>query len=100
MTSTNFYDKVAKKFGGYAYGRNKPKYVSEYPSGNPEEIFKKELLEITKPSSIGLDIGCGDGKFTFEVSIHFSQVQGVDNSKELLSIAEIQKKNLNIKSVE
>src|SRR3990167_4384266 len=100
MTSTNFYDKVAKKFGGYAYGRNKPKYVSEYPSGNPEEMFKKKLLELAKPDFAGLDIGCGDGKFTFEVSSHFLKIQGIDNSSELLSIAEVQKKNLNIKNVE
>lgn len=100
MSSTNFYDKVAKKFGGYAYGNNKPKYVSEYSSGKPEEIFKNKLLEFTKPSFAGLDIGCGDGKFTFEVSSHFIKIHGIDNSSELLSIAEVQKKNLNIKNVE
>ena len=43
----NFYDKVAKKFGGYGYGNGaKPLYKSEYPAGDPEKIFKEKLLEL------------------------------------------------------
>ena len=38
----NFYDKVAKKFGGYGYGAS-PKYTSEYPAGEPEKIFKENI---------------------------------------------------------
>src|SRR3990172_3265851 len=48
----NFYDKVAKKFGGYAFGSNKPKYSSEYPNGNPEEIFKEKLLKLAKTNIV------------------------------------------------
>lgn len=59
----NFYDKVAKKFGGYAFAGNKPKYFSEYPDGNPEGIFKEKLLELARTNLAALDIGCGDGKF-------------------------------------
>jgi|SRR3990167_9548024 len=95
----NFYDKVAKKFGGYAFGSNQPKYSSEYPNGNPEEIFKEKLLELTKTDFIALDVGCGDGKFAFEVSEHFSFIHGVDTSKELLNIGEAKKRALGIVNV-
>ncbi|KKT66584.1 MAG: hypothetical protein UW61_C0024G0008, partial [Candidatus Curtissbacteria bacterium GW2011_GWC1_44_33] len=61
--SKDFYDKVAKKFGGYGYGTG-PRYKSEYPTGNPEKIFKKKLLGLSSKDKIALDIGCADGKFT------------------------------------
>ena len=96
----DFYDKVAKKFGGYAFASNKPKYFSEYPNGNPEEIFKNKLLELAKTDCIALDIGCGDGKFAFEVSKHFSFIHGIDRSKELLSIAESKKRALGVINVD
>lgn len=95
-----FYDKVARKFGGYAFGRNKSKYSSEYPDGNPEEIFNEKLLTLAKSSFIALDVGCGDGKFAFEVSKYFSFIQGIDTSKELLRVAESKKKILNVANVD
>ena len=95
----NFYDKVAKKFGGYAFGSNKPKYSSEYPNGNPEEIFKEKLLKLAKTNMVCLDVGCGDGKFTFEVSKYFSSIKGIDTSRELLNIAESKKKALKTANV-
>lgn len=96
----NFYDKVAKKFGGYAFASNKPKYSSEYPDGNPEEIFKEKLLKLANTNFIALDIGCGDGKFAFEVSKYFSFIHGIDTSKELLNIAESKKEALKISNVD
>lgn len=96
----DFYDKVAKKFGGYGFGGNKPKYFSEYPDGNPEGIFKEKLLELAKTNFTALDIGCGDGKFAFEVSKHFSYINGIDRSKELLSVAESKKKALEVVNVD
>ncbi|TSC90186.1 MAG: SAM-dependent methyltransferase [Microgenomates group bacterium Gr01-1014_5] len=96
----DFYDKVAKKFGGYAYGTNKVKYTSEYPDGAPEEIFKEKLLELANPSLVALDIGCGDGKFAFEISNYFSFIHGIDTSRELLSVAESKKKTLGVANVD
>ncbi len=96
----SFYDQVAKKFGGYAFGRNKPKYISKYPNGNPEQVFKEKLLELAKTNSIALDVGCGDGKFAFEVSKHFSFIHGIDRSKELLNIARSKKIALKISNVD
>lgn len=95
----NFYDKVASKFGGYAFGNNKPKYSSEYPSGDPEEIFKEKLLKLAKTNFIGLDIGCGDGKFAFLIANNFGKIIGIDSSRELLKIAEQKQKALEIENV-
>ena len=48
----DFYDKVAKKFGGYGYGNGrKPIYKSEYPTDEPEKIFKEKLLDLKKKPS-------------------------------------------------
>lgn len=94
----NFYDKVAKKYGGYAYGTNNPKYLSKYPNGNPEKIFKEKLLELST-NKIALDVGCGDSKFAFEIAEYFNKIFGVDTSKELLKIAAKKQKFLKVKNV-
>lgn len=96
----DFYDKVAKKFGGYAFGSNKAKYYSEYPNGNSEGIFKEKLIELAKTNFTVLDVGCGDGKFAFEVAKYFSSIHGIDRSKELLSIAESKKEALKVANVD
>ena len=84
----NFYNKVAKKFGGYGYGNGaKPRYKSEYPADDPEKIFKEKLLELSSKDKIALDIGCVDGKFTLSVSSFFKKVYGIDTSKVNLDIA-------------
>ncbi len=85
----NFYDKVAKKFGGYGYGNGvKPRYKSEYPAGDPEKVFKEKLLELRSKDKIVLDIGCADGKFTLSIAPYFKKVYGIDISKINLDIAD------------
>ncbi len=87
--SQNFYDKVAKKFGGYGYGNgSKPQYMSKYFTGDPEKIFKKKLLGLRSKDKTALDIGCADGKFTLSVALCFKKVYGIDISKENLNIAD------------
>ena len=84
----NFYDKVAKKLGGYGYGNgNKPHYTSEYPAGDPEKIFKEKLLRLSSKNKIALDIGCADGKFTLSIAPSFQKIYGIDISKLNLDIA-------------
>jgi len=83
----NFYDKIAKKFGGYGYGSG-PRYKREYPAGDPEKIFKEKLLELSSKDKIALDIGCADGKFTLSVAPYFKKVYGIDTSKINLEVAE------------
>ena len=88
IMSEDFYDKVAKKLGGYGYGNgNKPKYKSEYPSGDPEKVFKEKLLDLGSGDKTALDIGCADGKFTLSVATSFLKVFGIDTSKINLDIA-------------
>ena len=95
----NFYDKVAKKYGGYGFTSNLPKYTSAYPDGNPEKIFKDKLLDLANKRTTALDVGCGDGKFTFEIADNFSSIIGLDSSSELLNIAEQKKKSLGVENV-
>lgn len=95
----NFYDKVAQKFGGYGYGAG-PVYISEYPAGDPEKIFKEKLLELTCIDKIALDIGCADGKFTLSVAPYFKKIYGIDISKKNLEIAKSHNKEERSKNVE
>lgn len=82
----DFYDKVARKFGGYGYGSG-PRYKSEYPSGDPEIIFKEKLSGLSSKAKIALDIGCADGKFTLSVAPYFKKVYGIDTSRVNLDVA-------------
>jgi ubiquinone/menaquinone biosynthesis C-methylase UbiE len=86
--TANFYDKVAKKFGGYAFGHSNVDHITEYPEADPEEIFKEQLLHFSGSNKNALDVGCGDGKFAFQISDHFLHITGIDYSRELLAIAE------------
>ena len=85
MTET-FYDKIAKKLGGYGYGPS-PEYTTEYPAGVPEQVFKEKILALATKDKIALDIGCADGKFTLSVAPFFRKVYGIDTSKVNLDIA-------------
>ncbi|KKU03974.1 MAG: Methyltransferase [Candidatus Woesebacteria bacterium GW2011_GWE1_45_18] len=97
--SKGFYDKVAKKFGGYGYGTG-PRYKSEHPTGNPEKIFKKKLLGLSSKDKIALDIGCADGKFTLSVAPSFRKVFGIDTSRVNLDIAKSHSGDERSKNVE
>lgn len=95
----NFYDRVAKKLGGYGYGPS-PRYKKEFPAGDPEKIFKEKILELSSKEKIALDIGCADGKFTVSVAPHFKKVYGIDTSKINLKIAESHSNDKRSKNVE
>lgn len=97
--ANDFYDKVAKKFGGYGYGAS-PRYTSEYPEGEPEKIFKEKLLGLSSKNKIALDIGCADGKFTLSVAPFFQKVYGIDTSKVNLDIAKSHNEDERSKNVE
>lgn len=95
----NFYDKVAKKFGGYAFGKSHVEHLSEYPTGDPEKIFKKKLLGVANKNKNALDAGCGDGKFAFQIAKYFLSITGIDISKELLKIARQKQNILKVKNI-
>lgn len=80
--STDWYDKIAKRNKGY---KSDAHYQRVGISG--EEIFEKELIILLKTHDHVLDIGCGHGEFTLKMSEYTQNIVGVDNSKELLKIA-------------
>ena len=96
----NFYDEMAKKFGGYDLTDDEPKHTSEYSNGDPEEVFKEKILELVKPNFTGLDIGCGDGSFSFSIADNFTKIVGLDSSKELIHIASQKRHKLDIVNIE
>lgn len=96
--SVNFYDKVAKKFGGYSFGTNDPEYSKEFENGDPEKDFENKLLKISN-NKVALDAGCGDCKFAFRISKNFKKIIGIDTSVELLNVARSKKQILKIKNV-
>lgn len=94
--STDFYDKVAKKFGGY---HTPHKRTTEYPNGEPEKVFKDKLLELSGKNKIALDVGCADGRFTLAVASHFQKIVAIDLSKEMLRVAKKLQKKMGIVNV-
>lgn len=82
--STNFYDKVARKFGGY---HTPNRHTTEYPIGDPEKVFKEKLLKLSSKDKIALDVGCADGRFTLSVAPFFKKVIAIDMSEEMLKAA-------------
>jgi len=94
-----FYNKVARKFGGYAYGLSNPKYTKEFTDGIPEDDFKNHLLSLSGKDKKVLDVGCGDCKFAFGISENFKEIVAIDNSTELLKVARSKQKELKNKNV-
>lgn len=82
---TNFYDRIGKKYGGYDISGNN--ILREFPEGNPENIFRKTLLNYSGLDRNALDLGCGDGKFTLSIASRFKKIFAVDTSKILLAAA-------------
>lgn len=82
--STGFYNKVAKKFGGYHTGA---KYIKEYPNGDPEAVFKEKLIEYGGKEITALDVGCADGRFTLSMSPYFQKIIAIDLSDGMLEVA-------------
>lgn len=94
--TTDFYDKVAKKFGSY---HTSDKHITEYSNGDPEKVFKGKLLELAGKDKIALDVGCADGRFALSVSPYFKKIVAIDLSKEMLKSAKklkIEKKINNV----
>lgn len=80
----NFYDKVAKKFGGY---HTPSRHTTEYPNDDLEKVFKEKLFELSGKDKIALDVGCADGRFTLSVAPYFKKIFAIDVSEEMLKSA-------------
>lgn len=95
--TTDFYDKIAIKFGGYKTGH---RHVTEYPDADPEAIFKNKLIKLSGEDVEVLDLGCADGRFTLSVAPNFKKITGVDLSTGMLKSAKELQKKLGIKNVD
>lgn len=82
--TTNFYNKVAKKFGDY---HTNARYIKEYSNGEPEKVFKEKLLELSGKNKIALDVGCADGRFTLSIASYFQRITAIDLSTGMLEAA-------------
>lgn len=96
MTS-NFYDKVAEKFGSYHAPSRRS---TEFPNGSPEEIFKDKLISISGENKIVLDSGCADGRFTLSVAPFFKKIIAIDTSKGMLKSAKIFQREQKVPNVD
>ncbi|MBI5793535.1 class I SAM-dependent methyltransferase [Candidatus Uhrbacteria bacterium] len=84
ISDQKFYDKVAKKFGGY---KSEAIHENHFPSGDPEEIFLEQLFKYSDKVKTVLDIGCADGRFTLKVAEKFHKIFAIDISSEMLAKA-------------
>lgn len=99
--AADFYDKVAKRFGGYAYGKSGTRYTTEFPKGTiePEDDFKSKLIDLSGSKKTALDVGCGDCKFAFGMAKYFKKIIGIDTSRKLLKVAEHKQKEMVVNNV-
>ncbi len=91
-----FYDKVAKRFGNY---HTAAKYVTKYPNGKPEKVFKEKLLGLSGGDKIALDVGCADGRFTLSVASYFQKIIAIDLSVGMLNSAKKLQKGKSVENV-
>lgn len=90
-TEPDFYDKVARKFGRY---KTTDRHTTDYPDGNPEELFRDTLLQLSGEDVKVLDIGCADGRFTLSIAPFLKHITAIDRSSGMLTSAKkLQKKS-------
>lgn len=94
--ASNFYDRVAKKFGGY---HTPHKHIAEYSNGEPDKVFKEKLFELSSKDKIALDVGCADGRFTLSIALYFQKIIAIDLSTGMLAAARKLQKEKGIENV-
>lgn len=93
--SMEWYDMIAKRNGGY---RSNAKYTVEGVSG--ETIFERKLSKMLEKYEEVLDAGCGHGEFTLKMRRHANRIIGIDNSFEMIKIANKLKTDMKAQRVE
>ncbi|MCP5061059.1 MAG: class I SAM-dependent methyltransferase, partial [Ignavibacteriae bacterium] len=58
-----------------------------------------EIKKIIEPSSTVVDVGCGTGRFSFQLAEHCKSIVGVDLSSKNISVAESNLKNSNFTNI-
>jgi len=82
MGGKEWYNSIALKAGGYLKNWNSCKV-----GNSGEDIFEKELIDLVSNSNSVLDMGCGHGDFTLEMSQYCDNLVGADFSEVMISIA-------------
>lgn len=78
-----WYDMIARRNGGY---RSNAVYTIEGISA--EQIFEDRLVNMLPEFDAVLDAGCGHGDFTIKMSQYAKSIIGLDNSMEMIKIAD------------
>src|SRR5688572_4409562 len=73
--------------------------VSAAPPG-VSSLFWRLLLDETRPESLVLDVGTGDGRIAIPLASHCSAVVGIDRETDLIDEARGRAENLGIRNVE
>ncbi len=86
---------IARRNGGY-----KGRSVFTWEGNSAEDVFEARLMQLLPQHNSVLDVGCGHGEFTLKVSAYTGHITGLDNSKELLRIAQASLEASNIRNVD
>ncbi|MDH6119216.1 SAM-dependent methyltransferase [Kitasatospora sp. GAS204A] len=84
MMNSEFYSKVAEKFGGYSSGAQR---TVVYADGDPEEVFDQIVHGLGDPAGHLLDVGCADGRNLLAIAPAFGRVHAIDLAPEMLESA-------------
>jgi len=90
-----WYNAIAKRNDGY---KSHASYVKEGLSG--EDEFKKRLINLLPNYHHVLDVGCGHGEFTLEMSKYTKKITGGDSAVELIAIGNELKKEMAIENAD
>ncbi|MCT4565746.1 MAG: class I SAM-dependent methyltransferase [Maledivibacter sp.] len=94
MGGIEWYDKIAKKLGGY-----KKNWNSSKRGLSGEEVFERKLIEYLPKYENVLDIGCGHGEFTINMAPYVRNIIGMDFSEEMIKCANKYLSEYNISNV-
>jgi SAM-dependent methyltransferase len=91
-----FYDKIARQFG---FSTPHARWTTEYPAGDPEQIFEHEVRARADREKRALDVGCGDGRFILRMAEVFGYVVGIDHAGGMLAVARQRQGELGVENV-
>ncbi len=92
----DFYNYVAKRFGGY---KTPHTHTTTYSEGNPEDVFLSELKKRAGKDKTAMDLGCADGRFTLSVSPLFGKIVAIDLAEQMLEAGKKARKEQKIENV-
>lgn len=77
----NFWDSVATKY------EKSVKKDSTSDFAYERQVNALSILSLCDNSGVAIDLGCGDGRFTKDLSSRYKKVYGIDYSQKMLRVA-------------